>query len=153
MSNPCLNSHMARMWIDYILDAGHTPYIVVCPDDTERQIDVPMEHVKEDTGAIILNVTPAAIRGFSINNETGYMSFSARFSGVAHNIFIPCETIRYVYARETGLQGTLPDDLTYYYHDSVADLRDGLASAADKVGSKKENTKSSGKRPSLTIVK
>ena len=48
-------------------------------------VKVPQKHVKDDQ--INLNVSPNAIQGWFSDNEA--ISFSARFSGKAQQIYIP----------------------------------------------------------------
>jgi len=88
--------YMARAVYDWIEDNKLTPYIVV--DATYDGVIVPEEYVRE--GRIILNVASTAVRSLSIEAET--LSFSARFGGVAMDLWLPIGALQAVYARENG---------------------------------------------------
>jgi stringent starvation protein B len=51
-------------------------------------------------GKVVLNLAPSAIQDLEMTND--YLSFSARFNGVAQNIYCPMESILAIYARENG---------------------------------------------------
>ena len=57
------------------------------------------EDVNKD-GQIILNIAPSAVKDLFIANEA--VSFSARFSGVVNNIYVPCGAVLGIYGRENG---------------------------------------------------
>jgi len=59
---------------------------------------VPIAYVKD--GQIVLNIGPSAVRGLLMDNE--WLSFSARFGGVAQEISVPVPNVLSIYARETG---------------------------------------------------
>ncbi|WP_428241763.1 ClpXP protease specificity-enhancing factor [Gynuella sp.] len=88
--------YLVRGLYDWIVDNGCTPYLVV--DVQYPGVEVPQEFVKD--GKITLNVSPTAIRDYEFNNE--FLSFSARFSGVAQHLFVPVESIMVIFARENG---------------------------------------------------
>jgi stringent starvation protein B len=69
--------------------------VAVAVDETVR---VPMEFVKN--GEIVLNVSALATNRLQIANDS--ISFQARFSGVAREVFVPIERVVAVYARENG---------------------------------------------------
>lgn len=77
------------------MDNGYTPHLTVNPDDRAR---VPEGYVKD--GQIVLNVGPNAVRNLQMDND--WVTFSARFGGVAQEIFVPVDNIIAIYARETG---------------------------------------------------
>ena len=78
------------------MDCGLTPQILV--DAGHENVDVPAAFVQN--GTIILNVHDRAVRDLNMDNEV--VSFSARFSGVAHSIYVPMSAVMAVYARENG---------------------------------------------------
>ena len=47
-----------------------------------------------------MNLAPAAIENLEMTNE--HVSFSARFNGVAENIYCPITSLLAIYARENG---------------------------------------------------
>ena len=88
--------YMARAVYDWIEDNKLTPYIVV--DASYEGVIVPQDYVRD--GRIILNVSSTAVRGLRIETET--LSFSARFGGVAVDLWLPIGALQAVYARENG---------------------------------------------------
>lgn len=79
--------YLIRAIYDWCTDAGFTPYVAVAVDETVR---VPMEFVKN--GEIVLNVSALATNRLQIANDS--ISFQARFSGVAREVFVPLERDR-----------------------------------------------------------
>jgi stringent starvation protein B len=51
-------------------------------------------------GKVVLNLAPSAIQNLEMTNSQ--ISFSARFSGVAEQIFVPMSSLLAIYARENG---------------------------------------------------
>ena len=93
--NPTLKPYLVRALHEWCSDQGHTPYIQVWVNEHTR---VPMQFVKDNQ--IILNIGATACAGLHIDND--WVSFTARFGGVAHDIWIPVGHIGAIYARETG---------------------------------------------------
>lgn len=87
--------YLIRALYEWCVDSGHTPYLTVRVDDQTR---VPRAFVQD--GQIVLNAGPAAIRDLHMDND--WISFSARFGGVAHEILVPMANVLAIYARETG---------------------------------------------------
>ncbi len=88
--------YLLRAIYEWILDNNMTPYLVV--DSGENGIKVPDELSRNDQ--IILNIYPDAVRDLLLTNDG--VSFNARFSGVAHSIYLPINSIRAIYSKETG---------------------------------------------------
>ena len=88
--------YLLRAMFDWMLDSGYTPHLIV--DATPEHVQVPRAFVKD--GRIVLNVAPSATQSFLIGADA--VQFSARFSGVSHNIHVPVEAVLGIYARETG---------------------------------------------------
>ncbi|MBU3020952.1 ClpXP protease specificity-enhancing factor [Aestuariibacter sp. A3R04] len=88
--------YLLRAFFDWIVDNQLTPYIVV--DATIERVDVPREFVKD--GQIVLNVSPAACVNFALDLDA--LSFQARFGGQPRQLFIPCQAVLAIYARENG---------------------------------------------------
>ena len=95
---------------EWILDNNCTPYIAVNAQ-FEGTI-VPQEYVHG--GQIILDINPQAVHKFAIGKEV--LQFSARFSGVSRNLYIPIPAITAIYAKETGAGMVFP---TNEYDDVV----------------------------------
>lgn len=88
--------YLVRGLFEWILDNDQTPYILV--DANAEGVAVPQVFVQN--GQIVLNISPNAVRELLIENEQ--LSFSARFSGITHQIFVPVMAILAIYARENG---------------------------------------------------
>lgn len=139
--------YMIRALNEWIVDNNCTPYIVV--DAHGTGVEVPQQHVNKD-GQIILNIAPTAVRDLSINNDC--IAFNARFGGLPTDIMVPYSSVLGIYARENG-QGMIfdPEPET----DVEPDPEPPKPTSVDTDNSKsKTSTKpSTGKRPSLKVVK
>jgi stringent starvation protein B len=91
-----MRPYLLRALYDWIVDNGLTPYLLVNADHS--QVEVPRHSV--ENGQIILNISPRAVQGLTLDND--WVSFSARFSGRAFSVFIPPVAIMAIYARENG---------------------------------------------------
>ena len=87
--------YFLRALYEWCVDSGYTPHITVRVDGGAR---VPVAYVKD--GQIVLNIGPNAVRNLLIDNV--WVSFSARFGGVAQDIQVPVANVIAIYARETG---------------------------------------------------
>jgi stringent starvation protein B len=87
--------YFLRALYEWCVDNGYTPHVSVKVDGTCK---VPIAYVKD--GQIVLNIGPSAVRGLLMDNE--WLSFSARFGGVAQEISVPVQNVLAIYARETG---------------------------------------------------
>ena len=95
--------YLLRAIHEWISDNGMTPHLLV-------DADAPGVHVPPGTakdGKVVLNIAERAVNQLSLGNE--YITFSARFGGVAHEVFVPVAAVLAVYARETGQGMALPD--------------------------------------------
>lgn len=81
---------------EWIVDQGWTPHLMV--DATWPGAEVPQAFIED--GRIVLNIRPSAVRDLVLGNE--WISFSARFTGVTHALFVPVGAVLGVYARENG---------------------------------------------------
>ncbi|MDH3630773.1 MAG: ClpXP protease specificity-enhancing factor [Gammaproteobacteria bacterium] len=88
--------YLVRALYEWILDNDTTPYILV--DTGIDQVLVPPGIAND--GKVVLNLAPAAIEDLEMTNE--HVSFSARFNGVAENIYCPIASLLAIYARENG---------------------------------------------------
>jgi hypothetical protein len=75
--------YLLRALHEWISDSGETPHIVV--DATALGVSVPRQHVKD--GKIVLNVSFSATQMLKLGND--FVSFEARFAGVAYSVPIP----------------------------------------------------------------
>lgn len=95
--------YLLRAMHAWMTDNEQTPLMVVAVDGPEVQ--VPAEHVEND--GIVLNVSWSATRDLALDNDA--VSFEARFGGQPHFVRVPIESVRGIYARESG-QGMMFQD-------------------------------------------
>jgi stringent starvation protein B len=88
--------YLVRALYEWILDNDTTPYILV--DISSDQVLIP-QGIASD-GKVVLNLAPTAIQNLEMTNE--YVSFSARFNGVAEDLYCPIPALMAIYARENG---------------------------------------------------
>lgn len=102
--------YLIRALYEWILDNDTTPYILV--DTSSDQVLIP-QGIASD-GKVVLNLAPAAIQNLEMTNEC--VSFSARFNGVAEDLYCPISALMAIYARENGEGMMFPreesDDIT-----------------------------------------
>jgi stringent starvation protein B len=134
--------YLMRAIYEWIVDNQCTPYILV--DANMENVTVPQQYVKD--GQIVLNISPTAVAQLQMLSD--YVSFNARFSGVAMDVFIPVAAVMGIYARENG-QGMLFDreDMPDPEPPGKGEIQD--SSSASESDAKAD----SGKRPSLRVVK
>ncbi len=106
LSLPSAKPYLLRGMVQWMEDNGLTPQMLV--DATQPGVSVPQEHVK--AGKIILNIALQATGRRDLANE--HVSFSARFGGVAREVWVPIEAVLAVYARENGQGMTFPTEET-----------------------------------------
>lgn len=99
--------YLLRAIFEWAEDNGYTPQVLVNAEFVG--VKVPLSHVVD--GQIILNISSSAVKLQFMDNEC--LSFSARFSGVEHGIYLPIESILAIFARENS-QGI-------YFEDADAD--------------------------------
>jgi stringent starvation protein B len=87
--------YMLRAMYEWCVDNGLTPHLVVAVDANTL---VPRAYVKD--GEIVLNINYSATKNLLIGNES--ITFSARFGGVANDIYVPVDAVRGIFARENG---------------------------------------------------
>ena len=92
---PSTRPYLIRALHEWCTDGGFTPYIVVAVDE---RVQVPREYVRD--GQIVLNVGYEATSGLQIGND--FVTFKARFGGVAREVVIPIDHVIAIYARENG---------------------------------------------------
>lgn len=95
MRGPSQQPYFLRALYEWCVDSSLTPYITVRVDTRTR---VPQAYVKD--GQIVLNVGPSAVRNIRMDNE--WVTFSARFGGLSHEIEIPVGNVLAIYSKETG---------------------------------------------------
>lgn len=131
--------YMVRAIHEWCVDNALTPHLLVVVD---AQTKVPKAFVKN--GEIVLNLNYSATKDLHIDNDA--IVFSARFSGVAQNLYVPMHAVRGIFARENG-QGMFFEVETQI---EVASDKSAVKKDAIDDDSKQKTDK---KRPNLTIVK
>ncbi|MEJ2591906.1 MAG: ClpXP protease specificity-enhancing factor [Candidatus Thiodiazotropha sp.] len=125
--------YLIRALYEWLVDNGQTPYLLVNAEHSGTV--VPRQFVED--GRIVLNIDPSAVSGLELGND--WISFSARFAGVAEDILVPPAAVQGIYAKENGQGMLFPDEAT------AGD--DGPDDDPDPEPSKP------GGRPSLKVVK
>lgn len=92
---PSTKPYLIRAIQEWCIDQGFTPYLAV---DVNPDTRVPREYVKD--GQIVLNLGPEATHQLLMGND--FITFSARFNGVAQALSIPIDAVSAIYARENG---------------------------------------------------
>ncbi len=96
--------YLLRAIFEWAEDNGLTPQVLVNAD--VEGVEVPQAHVVD--GQIVLNIGSSAVRLHVMDNEC--LSFSARFSGVEHDLYLPMPAIMAIFARENS-QGIFFEDM------------------------------------------
>lgn len=143
--------YLMRALYEWCVDSGLTPYISVRVDTFTR---VPPQFVKD--GQIVLNVGPNAVRDLHMDNE--WVTFNARFGGVAQDIVIPVRNVLAIYARETGEGMAFPQgDTQDATQGSTGEGQDALNLANDAASGQDDDVQDNPPRPkgppNLRVVK
>jgi stringent starvation protein B len=94
-SLPSTKPYLVRAIHEWCSDNGFTPYVSVIVD---RRTVVPREFIKD--GQIVLNVGHEATGKLQITNDA--LQCTARFNGIARELWVPMDRIAAIYARENG---------------------------------------------------
>lgn len=141
--NPSMSSsksYLIKALYDWIIDNNCTPYVLV--DAFCEDVEVPQDYVKD--GQIVLNISPDAITGLSIDKTA--LKFNARFGGIPTQIFAPMRSLLGIYARENG-QGMMFD------FEINPDDPDSSSKKTPKLVSQPRGDSLKTDKPSLKIVK
>lgn len=87
--------YLIRAIYEWCVDQGYTPHMAAMVDE---KTSVPAGYAKD--GQIVLNLGPDATHQLSMGND--WITFQARFGGVAHSLSVPVGNVIAVYARENG---------------------------------------------------
>ena len=138
--------YLIRALHEWCTDNGHTPYIVVW---VTEQTAVPREFVKNNE--IVLNISPTACQSLKIDND--WISFSARFGGVAREIWIPVANVMSIFARETGEGMGFEVEAPAEGVSESAPALKPVEGSGEGAGSEAEQAPRPSGRPSLRVVK
>jgi stringent starvation protein B len=133
--------YLLRAFYEWIVDNNATPYLVVNADHPGTS--VPQEYV--ENGRIVLNVSPTAVRSLLLAND--HVAFSARFSGIHHDIYVPIRAISAIYAKENGRGMVFKEEEEDDFPPTEDDKKGGGN------GGPGPGKKGKGGRPNLTVVK
>lgn len=128
--------YLIRALYEWLVDNDQTPFFLV--DAQRDDVTVPQGYVED--GRIVLNASPNAVRDLQLGNDM--ISFSARFGGRQHEIFVPPMAVLGVYSRENGQGMLFPDDMP---PDSPPEPTGSDSASGAPAGP--------GGRPSLKVVK
>lgn len=121
--------YLIRALYQWLLDNQMTPYILA---DTSSD-DVLVPRGVANDGKVVLNLAPSAIQNLEMTND--FLSFSARFNGVAQDVYCPMPSILAIYARENG-EGMMFSAESEGSQDQGAEADSGKAKKSSKPGLK-----------------
>lgn len=131
--------YLIRALYEWLVDNDATPHIMV--DTTSSDVMIPAGIEKD--GQVVLNIATRAVQELEMENS--HISFTARFSGVSQNIYIPMQAVMAIYSMEDGQGMMFAEDTSATSSASVEE---------DKKALQKSDQKKSGKKkPGLKIVK
>jgi stringent starvation protein B len=130
--------YMIRAIHEWCVDNNLTPHLLVA---VNAQTRVPVAFVKD--GEIVLNLNYSATKDLHMDNEA--IVFSARFSGVSQNLYVPMNAVKGIFARENG-QGL------FFEIEAKVDV-ENVSSNAESDVTLKSAVVTEKKKPTLTIVK
>lgn len=136
MSTPLSTTpYFIRAIYEWCNDAGETPHIAVA---VSSQTIVPVQYVRD--GEIVLNIGARAVQRLQIDNHA--ITFSARFNGVAQELYVPIHRVRAIYSREsdTGMMFEISDNPEF-------------EGASQEIAENSEKSEKSTSKPGLKLVK
>ena len=138
--------YLFRAIFDWIVDNGATPYVLV--DATGEHVKVPQQSIQN--GQIVLNLAPRAVTNFHADESS--VSFSARFSGIPQQIYIPIQHILAIYAAENGQGMVFSHD--YETNESAETNRESeIADVAVDNQNSNQTDVDSASKPFLKVIK
>ena len=130
--------YMIRAIHEWCVDNQLTPHLLV---EVSAQTKVPMAYVKD--GEIVLNLNYSATKDLQFTNEA--VTFSARFSGVSNNLYVPIAAVKGIFARENG-QGMF-FEVQSEDEDVVKEIKN------KEISNKEKNISPEVKKTTLKLVK
>ncbi len=136
--------YMLRAIHEWCVDNGFTPHLLVA---VNAQCRVPIAYVKD--GEIVLNLNHTATKDLHMDNDA--IVFSARFGGVSHNLYVPMNAVKGIFARENNQGMFFEPALQANIHAASGDA----VSDTDEKEKSDEKTAdiAAKKKPTLTIVR
>ena len=137
---------MLRAMHEWCVDNNLTPHLLVA---VNAQTRVPKAFVKE--GEIVLNLSYSATKDLQMDNDA--ITFSARFGGVAQNLYVPMSAVKGIFARENGQGMMFEAELDVQAKDSAILNGFEMPKSAETDQPAEPNVAKPKKKPTLTIVK
>lgn len=137
--------YLVRAIHEWCVDNYLTPLLMVV---VNTQTTVPMAYVKQ--GEIVLNLSYTATKDLLIQNDN--ITFSARFGGISHDLFIPMSAVKGIFARENN-QGMYfqPDEMLPEPENAIKSLNS--VENSDKKETQNQSAGKNHKKPTLKVVK
>ena len=139
--------YLLRAFFDWIVDNDCTPHLVV--DAQYPAVQVPTQFVQD--GQIVLNISPSAVTGFSLDMEQ--LSFNARFGGQPMQVYVPLGAVLAIYARENGEGTVFTADEFLEDEDDFAPELESVDSSPDLVGETPDHKREKKKGSHLRVIK
>lgn len=138
--------YLLQPLLEWLLDNDMTPYLIV--NTLIPEVSFPAGFAQPD-GRIIFNVSPSAVRNFTI--EKDYVLFDGRFSGSPFEVYVPVGAVLALVSKETGDGMWFPEN--DYSPDGQKQSETSDTQPERKPERKKDGVAQKGKKPSFTIVK
>ena len=100
--------YILKALFQWISDNDFTPQLIVLAD--LPQVKVPIEYIQD--GTIILNIAYRSVSHLVFEND--YVSFSASFQGMPHDIYLPLYSIQGIFAKEDNTRGMIFPEEPHY---------------------------------------
>ena len=107
--------YLLRALYEWIIDSDEIPYLLV--DATVAGVSVPEAHVQD--GQIVLNMSPNAVRDLVMDDA--FVMCSGRFSGQPFELYLPMNSIRAIYAKDTREGMVFPEEEALMVNSAEAD--------------------------------
>jgi len=141
--------YLIRALYEWLVDNNATPYIMV--DSTVAGVMIPPGI--DNDGQVVLNIAMRAVQGLDLAND--HITFSARFSGATHHLYIPINAVMAIYSKEDG-EGMMFAQETSTAGEGVSENGDASESPAvlEQATSQSNDKKNKAdNKPGLKIVK
>jgi stringent starvation protein B len=136
-----LNAYSVEAMLSAVIDMGFTPLMQINTNRSSRDCTVP-EHLVDENGAITLNISANAVRGFNLDKERGYLTFDAMFNRKHVAVLIPCEAIVAIFAKEnTNVACTFIPSIAFMTEDGIIEGAEPVAVAKEREKPVKQKAK------------
>lgn len=145
MSMTSTRPYLIRAFYDWIIDNNCTPHIVV--NVKSLGVEVPQEYA--EGGQIVLNIAVTAVQALHLGDQA--IEFQARFGGQVRKVYAPITSILAIYAKENGRGMVFAEEEGEDFPPPPASPPE--VTASKKLNKDEKNSKRSGGKPHLTLVK